>query len=320
MAVTNDELKRLRVAVLCGGASTEREVSLESGANVAKALADAGCTVRKVVIDDDSLSALDKVPCDICFNILHGGWGEDGGIQAALDAKGIPYTGSGSAACCYAMDKVHTKLMVEGEGVPVPEYISLVSVRKCREMVEDAGMQPPLVVKPVRQGSSVAVTMVDDWKDLPAAIEAALAVDETALIEERIIGTEVTVGILGDATLPIIQMRMKSDFLDYTAKYTDGLNEAICPAQIPDETARLVSQHALTAFRTIGGEHLCRADFMLDKDNNPYLLELNMLPGMTSHSFVPLAARTIGIQFPDLCMDILRLGWQRHLDRRGKKA
>lgn len=306
------DVAHLHIAVLCGGVSSERDVSLESGANICAALRKAGLQADTVILDDESLSALDGGAWNFCVVAMHGGFGEDGGLQQLLKKRNLPYTGSGPEACAYAMDKVHTKLMVEGEGVPVPEYISIDTVKKAREMVEDAGMQPPLVVKPVRNGSSVAVTMVNDWAQLVPAVEAALAVDETALIEERIIGLEVTAGILGDQVLPLIQIRPKTDFLDFDAKYKDGLSENICPAPIPDACAQQIREYALTSFRTLGGEHFTRADFMLDADNQPYLLELNMIPGMTTHSFLPMAAKEAGISYEALCVEMVRMGWQRH--------
>jgi len=249
-------------------------------------------------------------PIDVAFIALHGPWGEGGKLQGLLETLGIPYTGSGVLASALAMDKVMAKTVFAANGLDVPEG----------EVVTSAGdapsIAPPSVVKPVENGSSVGVTMVDDAKDYPAAITEALRYDRRVLVEERIAGRELTVGVIGTdelQALPVIEIVPKRAFFDYRAKYDSSASEEVCPAQIPDEVAQRAQAFALRAHRALGCRGISRADLMWDGDRM-VVLEVNTMPGMTPNSLVPKAAKVAGISYGEL-VDRL-IGWALESRRR----
>lgn len=290
--------KRFRkVAVLKGGPSSEREVSLRSGAAVAKALRERGYEVAEVLVGEDCSF---EVPggTEVAFVAMHGRFGEDGGIQAELRKKGIPHTGSSPEASARAFDKSKSKPLLAKAGIPTPPFEFL---RKGQPRT----LPLPVVVKPVRQGSSVGVSRVFREEEWPAALEAALSYDEIALVEEFIPGMELTVGVVGDTVLPVIEILTPDGNYDYHAKYTPGASSHQIPARIPEETARACQETALAVFRALGCSGMGRVDIRLRPDGKFFVLELNNIPGFTDVSLLPDAAKTHGWSFPELCERIL---------------
>ena len=289
-----------RVAMLMGGWSAEREVSLVSGEACAAALEARGYQVTRIDLQRDLpalLAALEPQP-DVVFNGLHGRWGEDGNIQGVLNILGLPYTHSGLLASAVAMDKAMAKKLFEAEGIPCPPG-EVVTVARLR-----AGpvMEPPYVVKPVDEGSSVGVHIVqegDNW--LPLDDWEA---DRVVLVEKYIAGRELTASVMGDRALGVTELRPHEGFYDYVAKYTGGKTDHLCPAPISDEVTRMVMEYAVTAHRALGCSGVSRADFRYDdtgKDpGDLYMLEVNTQPGMTPLSLVPEQAAHAGISFEDL--------------------
>ena len=293
-----------------GGTSNEREVSLVSGRNVADALESLGkYEVLRIVLDADNLSAL---PGDVsaCFEALHGGWGENGGVQQALDALGIPYTGPGAAASRLAMDKIETKRVLDGAGVPTAPWA----------VVHDHSASCPLpfpcVVKPPMDGSSVGISRVDSAAQWPAALQLALDTDlgyrrreglaeePCALVEAYIPGRETTVGVLGDTVLPAIEICAPNGWYDYEAKYNSDATRYLFP---DDGFVPEMQRVARRAFDACGCRGVARVDFRVTPQGEAYVLELNTSPGMTGHSLVPKAAAKTGLGFPELCDRILEL-------------
>ena len=287
-----------KVCVLMGGTSNERSVSLDSGKNVVEALTSLGtCEVVPVVLDADSVDAVPD--CDVCFLALHGGWGESGGVQAALDARGIPYTGPGAKASQIAMDKVKTKMVLELNGVPTAKW-SLTS--------HDAKESPiplPVVVKPPCDGSSVGISKVSTPEQWTNALDAAFAAQHSetdVLVEEFIDGREMTVAVLDGKPLPVLEICAKGGWYGYEEKYSSNETRYVFP---DDPFLPLVQQIAVDAYRACGCRGVVRVDFRIDKVNRPFVLELNTLPGMTGHSLVPKAAQRAGIPFPELCAQMV---------------
>lgn len=289
-----------KVAVLMGGWSAEREVSLVSGKACADALEARGYQVTRVDLKRDLsplLAALDPKP-DVVFNGLHGRWGEDGNIQGVLNILGIPYTHSGLLASAVAMDKAMAKKLFEAEGIPCPPG-EVVTLQKLRA---GEAMAPPYVIKPVDEGSSVGVHIVQSGdnelplEDLPA--------DRPVLVEKYIAGRELTVSVMGGRALGVTELRPHEGFYDYTAKYTDGKTTHLCPAPVPDEVARQAMEYAATAHEALGCRGVSRADFRYDDTKSDpgdlYMLEVNTQPGMTPLSLVPEQAAHAGISFEDL--------------------
>jgi D-alanine-D-alanine ligase len=251
--------------------------------------------------------------CDVVFNALHGGSGEDGTLQACLDFLGIPYTGSGALACGLAMNKILSKHLVSMDGVPLAKgfFISKTSLDRMdveKKIQKEIGF--PAVFKPNNQGSSVGVSVVRGPDQLGNAISKAVALDDSFIVEEYIDGSEITVSILGDTVLPVLEIRPKQGFYDYSNKYTSGASEYLVPAPLDPKIAEAIQSSALQAYRSLGCRVYARVDFRLSKENRHYYLEVNTLPGMTSNSLVPKAARAAGIEFPELLEKIIRLSIQ----------
>lgn len=293
------------IVVMRGGPSVEREVSLRSGAAVAAALRGLGHRVTE--LDPQPGAWTLPADTDVAFLALHGSYGEDGTLQAELEALGVPYTGSDAAASRLAFDKLATKQRCLAAGVPTPRHF----VVRDPHAPWPVGWRPPLVVKPVCQGSSVGLRFVDTEADWPAALAAALAHDRAALVEERILGRELTAGILEDHALPLVEVRPRGGAYDYASKYTPGATEYRCPAPLDETATRRVQAAALGAFAAVGGRDYARVDVMLDAAGAPWVLEVNTLPGMTETSLLPQAAAAAGLDFPALCARMAALALRR---------
>jgi D-alanine-D-alanine ligase len=289
-----------RLVVLKGGPSAERDVSLRSGAAAAEALREAGYEVSELVVDNADFAV--PAGTDLAFLALHGTFGEDGQVQKILAARGIPHTGASAEASRIAFDKEKTKEKLRQHRVPTPEGQL---VRKLDEIT----LPLPLFIKPNAQGSSVGTHPATNRKELAAALADALKFDTAVLVERFIRGRELTVGVLGDEVLPIVEIHPLDGFYDYTNKYTKGRTEYFCPARLPEEITALIRQYALAAHRAIGDTVYSRIDFLLEDDVFPYCLEINTIPGMTATSLLPKAAAAVGITFPQLCRRIVELSW-----------
>lgn len=284
--------EKLRITVLAGGPSAEREVSLDSGKAIAEALRARGHDVHVADINPADLSALDR-PADVVFPALHGTFGEDGTLQRIMEDRGVCFVGSGSLASATAMDKVATKGIAAGLGVPVAEHEIITPPAR-------PTFEPPVVVKPIAEGSSVGTTVVRDPGKLLATVESVAADFGGAMVERFVAGDELTVGILGDRDLPPICIRPDRDFYDYEAKYHDSRTEYLFDAGYSRALLEQVSALSLRVFNELGCRHLGRIDWIVGPDESPTFLEVNTLPGFTGHSLVPKAAERIGIPFAEL--------------------
>jgi D-alanine-D-alanine ligase len=304
----------MKVLVLLGGVSSEREVSLDTGAGVAAALESAGHEVTTFDPAPDGrvepatlLGRVLRGGFDVVFVALHGGGGEDGHIQAVLDLAGVPYTGSGMAASYLAMDKVVAKTIFEKAGIPTPAWRSPTGdPQDVRVAVATIGGYP-VVTKPVCGGSTVGISIVEDESALDSAVAEALRWDDRLLIERYIAGRELTVAVLGDEALPVVEIVPDGGFYDYEHKYTSGKSRYIVPADIPEPLAEMTRGFGLEAFRCLGCAGVARVDFRLDLEGEATCLEVNTVPGMTELSLVPMAAREIGLDFPALTDRLCRL-------------
>ncbi|WP_028994341.1 D-alanine--D-alanine ligase [Azonexus hydrophilus] len=292
-----------KVAVLFGGTSAEREVSLNSGSRVLAALLGQGIDAHAFDPAEQPLDALKGY--DRAFIALHGRHGEDGTIQGALEVMHIPYTGSGVLASALAMDKFRTKLMWQAAGLPIPEYALLKADSDFADIEEELGL--PLFVKPAREGSSIGVTKVKTPGALKAAYEEAARHDPLVIAEKGVMGGEYTVGIVGDEVLPIIKIEPATEWYDYEAKYNRDDTQYLCPCGLPEAKEMQIRAQALEAFRMLGGRGWGRVDFLMDEDGNHYFLEVNTAPGMTDHSLVPMGARAAGMDYPALVRRVLEL-------------
>lgn len=283
------------ITVLRGGPSAEREVSLRSGAAVARALAGLGHEVHEV---DPTPGKLVLAPgTTVVFLALHGTYGEDGQVQSELEALGVPYTGCGVEASRISFDKVLTKERCRLAGVPTARS----HVFHQAGEAFPAGWVPPVVLKPVRQGSSVGLEFVDSVDAFPAALAASIRHGSEVLMEERVIGRETTVGILEGRALPVVEVRPRQGSYDYRNKYTAGATEYFCPADFSPAVTAAIQKAALGAFEAVNGRDYARVDVMVRADGSPVVLEVNTLPGMTETSLLPKAAAAAGMDFAQLC-------------------
>jgi D-alanine-D-alanine ligase len=302
-----------KIAVLMGGPGSEREVSLASGRGVCSALAERGAQV--IPVDVRGPDFVIPEPVDIAFNIIHGTFGEDGQVQAILEARGIPYTGEGVEGSEAAFNKIETKERFIECGIPTASF-----------EVVPAGQLPslplPYVVKAPRQGSTVGVYIVKEESQVAPALEGAAQYDNPLLIEEYIPGEELTVGVVGAQALPIIMIKPKDGFYDFKNKYpflnpqAGGGAEHYCPAPLPGKVTRLIQEIALAAHGSLGLEVYSRVDFILAQDGGPYVLEINTIPGMTQASLLPEAAGVAGISYGELCERIIDLSLARFRRRK----
>lgn len=292
-----------KVAVLVGGISAERSVSLISGAAVLKGLLAKGVDAHAIDAHPENIGSLKERGFDRAFIVLHGRWGEDGVVQGALQSIGLPYTGSGVLGCALAMDKVRSKQVWQSLGLPTAKYRVLKSESDLDGLIEELGL--PIFLKPAREGSSVGIGKVNHASELLSTYQAAALVGDDVLAEEFIAGAELTVSILRDKALPIIRMSTDNEFYDYEAKYESDDTQYFCPAGLSDDQEVRIRALAETAFTALDCSVWGRVDVMLDEQGEPLLLEVNTVPGMTSHSLVPMAAAETGLNFDDLVVDIL---------------
>ncbi len=304
-----------KIGVLMGGPSTEREISFKSGHAVHDSLLGLGLDAVAIDITTDSveenLRLLKDSRIDSAFIALHGIFGEDGTIQAILDELKIPYTGSGVTASRLAMDKAASREIFEQNGLKVPRYMVLNSEPCCARSVTDKGFSLPLVVKPATNGSSIGLSIVDNAAGLPGAIEAAFKFDQRVLIEEYIPGREITVGILNEKPLPVVEVVPKKRFFDFEAKYQAGMTDYIVPARLEPELASRAQQAALAAHKLLGCRGCSRVDIILDGTEQAVVLEVNTIPGMTQTSLLPKAAKVAGMDFTSLCLVLLDLAYEK---------
>ena len=290
-----------KVAVLLGGRSAEREVSLNSGAAVLAALKRRGVDAYAFDPAERNLDELQGF--DRAFIALHGRYGEDGTIQGMLELLGVPYTGSGVMASAIGMDKWRTKLLWQAAGIPIPRFELIDAASDFEAVAERLGL--PLFVKPANEGSSIGISKVHHADELHTAYEQAARYDALVLAEQFIGGGEYTVGILGDMALPAIRIVPASEFYDYEAKYLRDDTRYLCPCGLPAAQEERIRSQALRAFRVLGGQGWGRMDFLMDEAGQHYFLEANTSPGMTDHSLVPMGARAAGIPFEELVVKIL---------------
>jgi D-alanine-D-alanine ligase len=333
----------MRIAVLMGGSSDEREVSLSSGAQVAAALREAGHTVVAVdttrgvlssgeeqqlltsgvnalpptrqtldLLQTGDTTALTEAPqvkdADVFFLALHGGQGEDGTLQSLLEIAGLTYTGSGPTGCVLAMDKDLSKRLLRDAGIPTPDWM-MGPGPTAEEAAARLGL--PLIVKAARGGSSLRLRLAHDMQELADAVEEAGSYDDAVVFERFVRGREFTVGILGDEALPVGEIIPENEIFDYECKYQPGMAAEIFPADLPEGLARRIQELALQTHRVLRLEDFSRVDFLVDDDGGIWCLEANNLPGMTANSLLPKAARAAGISFPELCDRIARLAMER---------
>jgi D-alanine-D-alanine ligase len=291
-----------KVAVLFGGRSAEREVSLKSGAAVLAGLQRSGVDAHAFDPAERDLSELKKEKYDRVFIALHGRYGEDGTVQGALELLGIPYTGSGVMASAVSMDKWRTKLVWKAAGLPIPDFELLTADSDWSAVVQRLGL--PLFVKPANEGSSVGISKVKRVEDLQAAYEEAAKYDSLVLVESFVDGQEVQFPIVGGKVLPSIRIETPHEFYDYDAKYLADDTRYTCPG-LPEVMERKFADIVLRSFDVLGCRGWARVDLIIDKSGQPYFLEMNTSPGMTDHSLVPMAARQAGISFEQLVVQIL---------------
>jgi D-alanine-D-alanine ligase len=298
-----------KVGVLFGGRSAEREVSIMSGTGVLQALQSKGIDAHAFDPAERSIAELASEKFDRVFIALHGRYGEDGSLQGVLEQLGIPYTGSGVMASSVAMDKITTKKVWLHESLPTPRYAVLMADTDLGKVAADLAL--PLIVKPPHEGSTIGITKVTKAEELKAAYDLAAGFDEEVLAEEFVEGRELTVTVLGRGktarALPIVEIVAPQGNYDYQNKYFTDDTKYYCPAQIDDKTTAEIQRIAVDAFNALGCEGWARIDVLLRaSDNKPFLLEANTSPGMTGHSLVPMAGRAIGLEYADLCIEILK--------------
>ncbi len=292
-----------KVAVLMGGLSAERDISLESGQAVFKALLNRGVDAHAIDVREDIWQVLGQSKYDRAFIALHGRGGEDGVMQGALEIMGIPYSGSGVLGSALAMDKARTKRIWQSEGLPTPAFAALNEDTDWRVVTRTLGL--PLMVKPVHEGSSFGASKVTKADDLEEAWHNASQYDSDVMAESWIIGQEYTAPILGNKVLPMIRLVTPREFYDYEAKYVEETTQYICPCGLDADFERKLGKLALSAFKALDASGWGRVDLLLDEKKQPWLIEANTIPGMTSHSLVPMAAKQAGMSFDDLVISIL---------------
>jgi D-alanine-D-alanine ligase len=303
--------EEIRVAVLMGGRSAEREVSLNTGAQVSAALADRGFDVLEIDTgDDEFVVELARCDANVVFICLHGRFGEDGTVQGLCELLELPYVGSGVLASALAMDKVMSKQLYTAVGIPTPDFVI---VRRGAEadferIVERLGNKT--VVKPANEGSAIGVTIVHEYAELPTAIGLAFNYDRSVLVEQFVAGTEVTVGVLGNEhpfALPTLEIVPEHEFYDYDSKYVPGMSRHIIPARVSEAVRQSCVSLSVLAHEALGCRGMSRTDLIVTPADEVFVLETNTIPGMTSTSLLPDAARAAGIEFPDLCARLVGL-------------
>ncbi|MCQ9208281.1 MAG: D-alanine--D-alanine ligase [Omnitrophica bacterium] len=294
-----------RIGVLMGGPSSEREISLKSGRAVYQALKEQGLNVVPIDICNNSLKNIKQAKINCAFIALHGKFGEDGTIQSMLESLCIPYTGSGVRASRLCLDKVASRRIFKQFAIPVPKY-DVLNRQSWRKRLPQLKLKFPLVVKPSTEGSSIGVTFVEKRRKLNQAINYAFNYGDTTIIERYIKGKEITVGILKDKALPVVEIVPKSRFFDFQAKYKKGKSEYIVPAKLSQRHYKRAQKLGLLAHKALGCRGFSRVDMILSKGES-FVLEVNSIPGLTSRSLLPMAAQARGISLGELCLNIVRL-------------
>lgn len=300
------ENRKLKVAVLMGGIGQERDISIQSGRCVAEALEEAGLNVVTADIRPDNMDVLEDNEIDVFFIALHGKFGEDGQLQQILEDKSLLYTGSGPTASRLAFDKIASKKAFAEAGVATPAAIEFKADTDIEQLEKQLQQfSDKYVVKPIRQGSSVGISIISDWREATAAAQKVLNEFGDCMIEEFVPGREVTVGILCSQPLPIIEIRPQSSFYDYHAKYIDEKTEFLCDTIRDPALVSKINQAALGCFDALDCRHFARVDFILGEDGTAHALEVNTIPGFTTHSLLPKAAAKAGLSMSDLCARII---------------
>jgi D-alanine-D-alanine ligase len=311
----------MRVAILRGGVSLERQVSLRSGARVAEALRSGGHEIVEIDVDQNLVRSLQATAPEVAFIALHGRGGEDGTIQELLEIIGIPYTGCGVLSSMLTMDKSLTKLLLQKHGLPTPPFIAFgesafknLGASDALDRVESL-LGYPVVVKPTRQGSALGVNFAADRSELPPAILSAFSYDDKLLIEQFVRGREIAVSVLDGEPLPAIEAIVRSgDFFDFERRYEIGETDYVCPAELGDELAERVSSIAVETFELLDCHGFARVDFIVPEGDEPQVLEVNSIPGLTQTSLMPMAAEAAGIGFDELAERLLATAASRAAD------
>ncbi|MHB0976922.1 MAG: D-alanine--D-alanine ligase [Candidatus Aquicultorales bacterium] len=303
-----------KVAVLMGGRSKEREISLRTGAQVVGALERRGLEAVGIDVDENVVERLKREAPDVCFIALHGRFGEDGTIQGLLELMGLPYTGSGVLASALGIDKVATKRIFQADGIPTPAFAYSTKSGHLAdplafkaEILAEVGL--PAVIKPAREGSTIGMTIVHDEAPIDEALDLAFEHDELVLAERFVCGTEITVGIIGNPprALPTLEIVTKTGMYDYQTKYTAGLADHIIPARLPEEQRIQAQEMAVKAHQALGCRGFSRVDFIIDEEGRAFVLEVNTIPGLTEVSLFPDAARADGLEFDELVESLVEL-------------
>lgn len=303
-----------RVAVTMGGASAEREISLKSGNAVLSALLEQGVDAVAVDIRNDPISALQTAQFDRVFNIVHGRGGEDGVLQGVLESMGLPYTGSGVLGSALSMDKLKTKLCWQASQLPTPDCLILENQEDLDRVTEQLGF--PVIVKPVREGSSLGMNKVISAHLLEQAWSQAQDFDDKVMAEQWVSGNEYTVALLDNQAFPLIRLQTPNEFYDYQAKYFANTTQYHCPSGLSDTQETTLQNLALKASQTVDVSGWCRVDLFVDEADQPWLIEVNTVPGMTDHSLVPMAAKVVGIDFNELVWRILETSVENEHDQK----
>jgi D-alanine-D-alanine ligase len=307
----NFNFSGIKVGVLGGGVSSEREISLLSAEQAFKSLTSSGVDAISIDINTSKKLEVKKIilskKIDAAFIALHGEFGEDGRIQEILQELGIPYTGSGPGASYLAMNKIFSKKIFVRDKIPTADFLVY---EKGKELTQN--IKYPTVVKPYFSGSSLGVSVVPSQADLPRALAKALALQDKVILEDYIAGRELTVGILKDRPLAVVEIVPKAGYFDFTTKYGDGLARVSAPASIESTVYKNVQEIAVSAHESLGCKHFSRVDLRLDRDNNIFVLEVNSIPGLTTHSLLPLSASACGITFDKLILEMLELALDEH--------
>jgi D-alanine-D-alanine ligase len=301
----DQSLKKKKIGVMMGGLSREREISLKTGKAVLKALVEKGYNACSIDVGHDIAETLVREKIECAFIALHGRFGEDGTIQGMLELMRIPYTGSGVLSSALALHKIMAKKLFLCEKIPTPPFEAVQRQDIGKESFRNISLSLPLVIKPAREGSTIGVSIVRTEEELPLSLKEAGKYDEEILVEKFVGGKEITVGIIEDIPLPIIEIVPKSGFYNYHSKYTKGETQYIIPARIPREKYLYAQEIGLKAFRALGCSGFARVDLMADEESDPFVIDVNTMPGMTETSLLPQAASYVGIPFEDLVERIL---------------
>jgi D-alanine-D-alanine ligase len=302
------------IVVLMGGISPEREISFQSGKAVANALSKDNNNVIKIIVNDDMVNELDNYKIDVAFIALHGYFGEDGGIQEVLESKGIPYTGSGISASRLAMNKVESKAMFRKNNIPTPDYLVVDAEQSMSEITKGVkNLQLPVITKPASNGSSIGISIIEEYIEIKDAIEHTGSYSEEILVEECIEGRELAVSILNDKALPVIEIKTATGFYDYDAKYKSDKTQYIVLTSADESSGTTLShtvynrvqELAVRAHKSLGCRAFSRVDMILNKDDEIYVLEVNTIPGFTERSLLPKAAAAANISASELCNSIV---------------